>query len=186
MFWLGWSGVQVCSGAFYCILDFLWLFQKGRPLPRPESYSHPTLGSELSQETHVLTKQETLLDRIAGQRARGWGNPGSLLCYVTQSLGLYGDRINLLVVSRQSFWLKGLSWWLIHCSAKMDTTEKVVGHVVFLLDLSQTLLVGGYLLILCSLPGPPVINSCHELPCITHANGYYGAWSGWEISVSFP
>ena len=106
MFWLGWSGVQVCSGAFYCILDFLWLFQKGRPLPRPESYSHPTLGSELSQETHVLTKQETLLDRIAGQRARGWGNPGSLLCYVTQSLGLYGDRINLWVVSRQSFWLR--------------------------------------------------------------------------------
>ena len=63
----------------------------------------------------------------------------------------------------------------LHCSAKMDATEKVVGHVMFLLDLSQTLLVGGYLLILCSLPGPPFINSCHGPPCITHANGYYGA-----------
>ena len=43
-------------------------------------------------------------------------------------------------------------------------------------DLSQTLLVGGGLLVLCSLPGPPVNT--------THANGSCGAWPGWAVSIS--
>ena len=51
-----------------------------------------TLSSELS-ETHVLTKQETLLGRGAAVR----GNPGGLLCHVTHGLGFPGDEI--------SFWL---------------------------------------------------------------------------------
>ena len=34
---------------------------------------------------------------------------------------------------------------------------EVVGYVVSPFDLSQTLLVGGGLLVLCSLPGPPVV-----------------------------
>ena len=33
----------------------------------------------------------------------------------------------------------------------------MVGHVVSRFDLSQTLLVGGGLLVPCSLPGPPVV-----------------------------
>ena len=54
---------------------------------------------------------------------------------------------------------------------------KVVGHVVSPFDLSPTLAVGGGLLVLCSLPGPPVLkNTC--------ANGYYSAWPGWAVSVS--
>ena len=36
--------------------------------------------------------------------------------------------------------------------------------------------VGGGLLVPCSLPRPHVIT--------THANGYYGAWPGWAVSVS--
>ena len=44
-------------------------------------------------------------------------------------------------------------------------------------DLSQTLSVGGGLLVPYSLPGPP----CHKT---THVNGYYGAWPGWVVSVS--
>ena len=35
--------------------------------------------------------------------------------------------------------------------------RKVVGHVASPFDLSRTLLVGGGLLVLCSLPGPPVL-----------------------------
>ena len=34
---------------------------------------------------------------------------------------------------------------------------EVVGHVVSPFDLSQTFLVRGGLLVLCSLPGPPVV-----------------------------
>ena len=44
-------------------------------------------------------------------------------------------------------------------------------------DLSQTLSVGGGLLVPYSLPGPP----CHKT---THVNGYYGAWPGWVVSVT--
>ena len=50
------------------------------------------------------------------------------------------------------------------------------GHAVSPFDLSGTLPVGGGLLVLYSLSGPPVIT--------THANGYYGAWPGWAVPVS--
>ena len=46
------------------------------------------------------------------------------------------------------------------CSAKMDgreDSEEVVRHVASPFDLSQTLLVGGGLLVPCSLPGLPVL-----------------------------
>ena len=43
-------------------------------------------------------------------------------------------------------------------------------------DLSQTLSVVGGLLVPCSLPEPPVLKQ--------NANGYYGTWPGWAVSVS--
>ena len=49
------------------------------------------------------------------------------------------------------------------------------GHAVSPLDLSRTLPVGGGLLVPYSLSGSPVIK---------HANGYYGAWPGWAVSIS--
>ena len=44
-------------------------------------------------------------------------------------------------------------------------------------DLSRTLPGGGGLLVLNSLTRI----SCHKT---THANGYYGAWPGWAVSIS--
>ena len=44
-------------------------------------------------------------------------------------------------------------------------------------DLSRTLPVGGGLLVLCSLSGPPIQKQLN-------ANGYYGAWPGWMVSIS--
>ena len=38
-----------------------------------------------------------------------------------------------------------------------------MGHVVSHFDLSQTLLVGGGLLVPCSLPGPPVIKQLMQM-----------------------
>ena len=52
------------------------------------------------------------------------------------------------------------SFLVVPCSAKLDARAgfwEVVGHVVSPFDLSQTLLVGGGLLVPCSLPGPPVV-----------------------------
>ena len=51
------------------------------------------------------------------------------------------------------------------------------GHTVSPFDLSQTLSVGGGLLVPYSLPGPPCCKTAH-------INGYYGAWPGWVVSIS--
>ena len=77
--------------------------RKGDPFQGPKLGSCLTLGNELSEETHVLTKQEILLERAPRWRAGGWGNPGELLCHVAHSLGFYGDGISFWVVFGQSF-----------------------------------------------------------------------------------
>ena len=48
------------------------------------------------------------------------------------------------------------------------------GHAVSPFNLSRTLPVGGGLLFLIRISG-------HKT---THANGYYGVWPGWAVSVS--
>ena len=54
---------------------------------------------------------------------------------------------------------------------------EVVGQKVSPFNLSQTLLVSDVLYVPCSLTGPPVVK-------ITQADGYYGAWPGWVVSIS--
>ena len=50
------------------------------------------------------------------------------------------------------------------------------GHALSPLDISRTLPVG-WLISSVSL----IRISCHKT---THANGYYGAWPGWAVSIS--
>ena len=51
---------------------------------------------------------------------------------------------------------------------------EVVGHVVPSFDLSQTLQVGGGLLVLCSLPGPPVVKQLMHMVTVVpgHSDGF--------------
>ena len=61
-----------------------------------------TLGSELSEETHLLTKQETLSGGAPGGKQEGKGTQEN--CSATAlSLGSYGDGISFQVVFSQSF-----------------------------------------------------------------------------------
>ena len=46
-----------------------------------------------------------------------------------------------------------------------------VGHVVSPFDLSRTLLVGGGLLVPCSLPGPPVIKQLMQMVTVVPGQG---------------
>ena len=74
------------------------------------------------------------------------------------------------------------SFLVVHALFRQDGGQRegfweVVGQVVSPFDLSQTLLVGGGLLVPCSLPG----TSCHKT---AHTNSYYGAWPGWAVSIS--
>ena len=48
---------------------------------------------------------------------------------------------------------------------------EVVGQVVSSFDLSQTLLVGGGLLVPCSLPGPPVIKQLMQMVTMVPGQG---------------
>ena len=86
------------------------------------------------------------------------------------SLANYSDSESFLVVhalfsedgcQREGFW-------------------EVVRHVVSPFDLSQTLLVGGGLLVLCSLPGPPVVKQLMQMIAMVPGQG------GCFQSVCFP
>ena len=61
---------------------------------------------------------------------------------------------------------------------------EVVRHVVSPFDLSRTLLVGGGLLVPCSLPGPPVIKQLMQI--VTMAPGQGGAVSISVLPLTIP
>ena len=83
--------------------------QEGGPLPGPLKLDYClTLRNELSEETHLLTKQEILLGkgtRVESSRVR---EPRRTALQGAHSLGFYGDGISFWVVFRQSFSLRVL------------------------------------------------------------------------------
>ena len=110
-------------------------------------------------------------------------NPGELLCHVAHSLRLYGDEINFQVFFGQLFWLRVLPGGLHIAQAKWMPVRRILGggraHGVSFWPFPN-FLVGGSLLVPVFLAG----TSSHK---IAQANGYYGAWPGWAVSVSvFP
>ena len=58
--------------------------------------------------------------------------------------------------------------------------REVVRHVVSPFDFSRTLLVGGGLLVLCPLPGPPVVKQLMQMATMVPGQG------GQFQSVCFP
>ena len=77
------------------------------------------------------------------------------------------------------------SFLVVHALLSQDGCQQegfweVVRHVVLSSDLSRTLRVGGGLLVLCSLPGPPVIKQLMQM--VTMVPGQVGQFK----SVCFP
>ena len=77
------------------------------------------------------------------------------------------------------------SFLVVHALFSRDECQRegfweVVGHVVSPFDLSRTLLVGGGLLVPCSLPGPPVVKQLIQM--VTMVPGQGGRFQ----SVCFP
>ena len=92
---------------------------------------------------------------------------------MASSLRFYGDEISL----QQIFLTQSPSWSCTPCSAKMDAREKDSGRWQDMWCLLMTFpklfrLVVAYQFRL---------TACRKT---THANGYYGAWPGWLVSVS--
>ena len=81
-----------------------WIcYRKGEIFQALKLGSCLTLRNELSEETHVLTKQEILLGkgtRVESSRVR---EPRRAALPMARSLGFYGDGISFWVVFGQSF-----------------------------------------------------------------------------------
>ena len=76
---------------------YLVLLKEGGPLPCPESgYLSNT------RKWHVLTKQEILWDRVARQRAVGWGGPGERLCHMACSVFMVMGLVSGLSLTTHS------------------------------------------------------------------------------------
>ena len=108
----------------------------------------------------MLTKQEALLGMGAQVESRRVRGPRGLLCHMAHRLGFYGDGISSsLSVGNHSysgFFLVARTL-LSQDGCQCEGFWEAVGHVVPPFDISQVLLVGGGLLVLWSLPGPPVV-----------------------------
>ena len=75
--------------------------RKGDTFQGPRVDSCLILGSELSEETHMLIKQKTLLERGAWVEAAGWENSGEQLWHVACRLRFYSNGVSFWVVSGQ-------------------------------------------------------------------------------------
>ena len=138
-----------------------------------------TLRNELSEQAHLLTKQEILLGKgTRVESSRGREPRRTALLHGLQSRVLWrweqfpGGLWPIILI-------QGLSWQHTHPSAKMDAREKDSGKWTDLRCLLSTFpelfpLVVAYSVFLIRI-------SCHKT---THANGYYGAWPGWAVSIS--
>ena len=122
----------------------------------------------------MLTKQEILLGkgtRMESSRVReprrtalphGSQSPGFMVMGLVSGLSLanHSDSESFLVV---------------HTLFSQDGCQRgfweVVGYVVSLFDLSRTLLVGGGLLVPCSLPGAPVIKQLMKMVTMVPGQG---------------
>ena len=108
------------------------------------------------------------------------GDPGELLCHMACSLGFYGDGISFLVFLSQSFWLRVFPGGASLVQPRWMPERRILGGgqtggVPFWLFPNSS----GCWRLICSLL--LTRTSCGKT---THANGYYGAWPGWAVSIS--
>ena len=166
------------------ILEWIAIFfsrscRKEDPFQGLKLSSCLTLRNELSEETHVLRKQEILLGRVPGQRAAGWGSPGGPLCHVAHSLGFMdgiSSRVVWPVILTQS-----PSRRCMRCSAKMVASEDLGGGRTRGVTLWPVLTSSGW----CCRIGSVFLTRTSW--CETaRAHGYYGSWPGRVVSVCFP
>ena len=79
------------------------MLQEGGPLPGPKCGSYLTFRNELSEETHVLTKQETLLGNGARAESSRVREPRRTALPSGSHVRFYGDGLSFWVVFGQSF-----------------------------------------------------------------------------------
>ena len=155
--------------------------QEGGPFPGPETGLCLTIGNELLEETHLLTKQETLLGKGARvESRRGRGPRRTALPHGSQPR-VFGDGISFrrsLARDSKSASPGGARitqprWTLARGVLGSGRTRRVSCRP-FPSSSYWWWLITSVLL---------ARRSCHKT---TRANGYRGAWPGWAVPVSVP
>ena len=127
----------------------------------------------------VLTKQETLLEegtRAESNKVREPRRTALLSGFMVMGL-IYG--LSLANHSDSESFLVVHALFSQH-GCQTEGFWEVARHMVSPFDLSRTLLVGGGLLVPCSLPEPPVIKQLIHIVTMVPGQG------GWFQSVCFP
>ena len=132
----------------------------------------------------MLTKQDILLGKgtsVASSRVRE-PRRTALSEWLTVSGFMVMGLVSGLSLANHS---DSESFLVVHALFSQDGCQRggfweVVGQVVSPFDLSRTLLVGGGLLVPCSLPGPPVIKQLMQMVTVVPGQG------GQFQSVCFP
>ena len=138
----------VCTQTYTTLTPKYIFCRKKDLLKGPRVHSCLTLRNELSKETLVLTKQETL----GGTRVKSsrYGNPGEPLCHVAHSLGfMVIGLVSVLSLVNHSDSQSLLMAW---ASLARDAFQPGVGgdmdwHRLFPFDLSWILVSGGLLVL---------------------------------------
>ena len=92
--------------------------RKRDPFQGPKLGSCLTLGNELSEETHVLIKQEILLGKGTQVESRRVREPRRTALPLAHSLGFYGDGISFRVALANHS--NSESFLVVHASLSQD------------------------------------------------------------------
>ena len=155
------------------------LFQEGGHLPGPETRLLPNTQKWIVRGNMCWQSKRFYWERAPGWRAVGQGNPGELLCHVAGSLRFYGDGISFQVVFSQSFWLRVLPGGAYLVQPRWMPARRILGGCrtcgVSFWPFPRS---SGWWWLISSMF--LTRTSCCKT---THANGYYGDWPGWAVSV---
>ena len=150
----------------------------------PKLGSCLTLQNELSEEMHVLTKQEILLGKGSQTESRRVREPRrtALPQWLTVLSFMVVGLVSRLSLANHS---DSESFLVVQALFSQDGCQtegfwEMIGHVLSPFNLSRTLLVDGGLLVLCSFPGPPVVKQLMQM--VTMVPGQSGQFQ----SVCFP
>ena len=122
----------------------------------------------------MLTKQEILLERASGGEQEGKGTQENCSAAWLPVSGF--TVIGLVSGLSSANHSDSESFLVVHTLFSQDGCQRegfweVVRQVVSPFDLSRTVLVGGGLLVPCSLPGPPVVKQLMQIVTMVPGKG---------------
>ena len=160
------------------------LLQEGGPLPGPKTGLLSNIQKWIAQGDTCVDKARNFIgkEHLGGEQEGKGTQENSSDTWLAVSGFMVMGLVSGLSLANHS---DSESFLVVHALFSQDGCQRegfweVVGHVVSPFDLSWTLLVGGGLLVPCSLPGPPVVKQLMQI--VTMVPGQGGQFQ----SMCFP